>query len=163
MTQPVRRIDPRGQRFGAGTSVVLLLLAFALRSPLLVAVVGVTLAVSSALGTRYFLLSRPWPLVRRVLGIGPPSDPEPELGPRFSQAMGATGLLLGAVLLAVGADPVGWGIVGIVAALQFVLASTGFCLGCRLYGLNWWLPAQFDRLIGVSRADRIRLERPPGV
>jgi hypothetical protein len=162
MTRPIRRIDPRGQRFGAGTSVALLLLAFALRSPLLVAAVGVTLAVSAALGTRYFLLSRPWPVVRGVLGLGPPRDPEPELGPRFSQALGATALLLGAASLAAGADPLGWVLVGIVAALQFVLASTGFCLGCRLYGLNWWLPAQFDRLIGVSRPDRIRLQRPPG-
>ena len=162
MTEPIRRIDPRGQRFGAGTSVALLLLAFAVGSPLLVAVVGVTLAVSAGLGTRYFLLSRPWPTIRAWLRLGPPADPEPELGPRFAQALGATGLLLGAVLLVAGADPAGWVPVAIVAALQAVLAVTGFCLGCRLHGLNWWLPAQFDRLVGVRPAARIRLERPPG-
>lgn len=160
-SEPVRRIDPRGQRFGAAVSVALLLLAFAARSPLLVAAVGVALAVSAALGTRYFLLSRPWPLLRQALRLGPPAEPEPELGPRFAQAMGATGLLLGALLLAVGADPLGWLPIGVVAALQLLLASTGFCLGCRLYGLNWWLPSQFDRLLGIP-ADRVRLERPPG-
>jgi hypothetical protein len=50
--------------------------------------------------------------------------------------------------------------VGIVAALQAVLAVSGFCLGCRLYGLNWWLPAQFDRLVGNAPPERVRLERP---
>ena len=33
-----------------------------------------------------------------------------------------------------------------VGALQAVLALTGYCLGCRLYFLKWWVPAQFQKL-----------------
>ena len=33
-----------------------------------------------------------------------------------------------------------------VGALQAVLAVTGYCLGCRLYFLKWWVPAQFQKL-----------------
>ncbi len=159
MTVGVRRIDPRGQRFGAAVSVALLLVAFATQSALLVAVVGVTLGVSAVLGTRYFALSRPWPWLRTALRLGLPSDPEPEAGPRFAQALGTVGLLLGAALLALRVEPAGWIPVVIVAALQTVLAVSGFCLGCRLYGLNWWLPAQFDRLVGNAAPERVRLER----
>ncbi len=30
--------------------------------------------------------------------------------------------------------------------LQTLLAVTGYCVGCRLYFLRWWVPAQFQRL-----------------
>jgi hypothetical protein len=33
-----------------------------------------------------------------------------------------------------------------VAGLQVVLAATGYCLGCRLYFLKWWVPARFQKL-----------------
>ena len=32
--------------------------------------------------------ARPWPTIRRLLRLGPPSAPEPEVGPRFAQALG---------------------------------------------------------------------------
>jgi uncharacterized protein DUF4395 len=44
----------------------------------------------------------------------------------------------------------GWLLAGAVAALQLLLAATGYCLGCRLYGLRWYAPSIFDRLIAVS-------------
>ncbi len=137
---PIRLIDPRGQRFGAGSSAIVLAAAVALDLPILVALVGLALGVSSALGTRYFVFGRPWPTVRRLLRLGPPSAPEPEVGPRFAQALGATFLALGAVMLAAGIRPIGWLPVGAVIALQTLLAVTGYCLGCRLYGLQWWVP-----------------------
>jgi hypothetical protein len=37
-------------------------------------------------------------------------------------------------------------VAGAVAGLQTVLAVTGYCLGCRLYFLKWWVPAQFQKL-----------------
>jgi hypothetical protein len=33
-----------------------------------------------------------------------------------------------------------------VAALQSVLAITGYCLGCRLYFLRWWVPELVTRI-----------------
>jgi hypothetical protein len=144
---PVRLIDPRGQRFGAAGSAIVLAIAIALDLPVVVALVAIALGVSSALGTRYFVFGRPWPSVRNLLRLGPPAAPEPEVGPRFAQALGATFLALGFVLLALGVRPAGWLPVGAVVALQTLLAVTGYCLGCRLYGLQWWVPEQFDRFV----------------
>ena len=35
-----------------------------------------------------------------------------------------------------------------VVGLQALLAITGFCLGCRLFFLRWWVPDLFARLVG---------------
>jgi hypothetical protein len=145
---PVRLIDPRGHRFGAGLSVVLLSAAIVLDVPALVAFVAVALGVSALFGTRWSILGRPWPVIRRRLKIGRPANPEPEFGPRFAQALGTIGLALGFVLLAVGVRPAGWLLVIAVAGLQALLAVTGYCLGCKLYVLHWWVPDAFDRIIG---------------
>jgi hypothetical protein len=159
LTPPARLIDPRGQRFGAGVSVAILAAAFALSQPLLVAFVALALGVSSAFGTRYSILGRPWPAVRRLLRLGP-AEPEHEYPPRFAQALGATGLGLAFVLLVGGATPLGWLLVFVVAGLQALLALTGYCLGCRLYFLRWWVPELFARAIGRGSAARAqRLSR----
>lgn len=142
-----RWIDPRGQRFGAATSALVLVVAMALGAWPFMAAVGIDLAASSAFGTRLFVFSRPWPYLRRLLRIGP-SELEHEIPPRFAQALGATFLALGTVLLAAGLAPWGWAPVGAVVALQALLAATGFCLGCRLFFLRWWLPDRFARIIG---------------
>jgi hypothetical protein len=147
LTPPARFIDPRGQRFGAGASVVILATAAVLGHPLLVGFVAVALGVSSAFGTRYSILGRPWPFVRRFLGLGP-TELEHEYPPRFAQALGAVGLALGLILLVGGVTPLGWILVIGVAALQALLAVTGYCLGCRLYFLRWMVPGLFARAIG---------------
>ncbi len=161
---PVRLIDRHGQRFGAGFSAAVLAGAFALRQPLAVGLVGLALAVGAVLGTRAFVFGRPWPVLRRALRLGPPTDVEPELGPRFAQALGATFIGISLVLLALRVTPWGWGPALAVAALQAILASTGFCLGCRLHGFHWWLPQVFDRVVlrrpyDADRDWRLRIRR----
>ena len=52
------------------------------------------------------------------------------------------------ILFVVGLPLDGWALVGAVVALQTLLAATGFCLGCRLYFLRWWIPSIYARLIG---------------
>jgi Domain of unknown function (DUF4395) len=143
----VRTIDPRGQRFGAGLSAITLVAAIALDLPVVAAAVGVALAVSAALGTQWFLFGRPWPAIRGRLHLGPPEAPEPELGPRFAQALGAAFVAVGLILLVAGARPWFWAPIGAVAGLQALLAVSGYCLGCRLYGLHWFLPELFDRVV----------------
>ena len=51
---PVRLIDPRGHRFGAGFSVALLAVAGLLDLPVLVAFVAVALGVSALFGSNRF-------------------------------------------------------------------------------------------------------------
>lgn len=156
-----RWIDPRAQRFGAATSAVTLALGLILGAWPIVALVAVFLALSSAAGTRWFVFSRPWPFVRRALGLGP-SELEHEIPPRFAQALGAVFLAQGLGLLAADLTPWAWLPIGAVIALQVLLAATGFCLGCRLFFLRWWVPDLFARLVGrgVRREALIMIERP---
>jgi len=150
----VRLIDPRGQRFGAGLSAIVLAAGVVLNAPIVPLLVALALGVSAALGTRYWALGRPWPTIRRLLKLGPPSSPEPELGPRFAQGFGFIVLVAGLALVAVGVPLLGWLLIGAVAALQTVLAVTGICIGCMLYGLHWWLPEVFDRFVFRVAAPR---------
>jgi hypothetical protein len=145
-----RQIDPRGHRFGGGLSAAILALAFVLGSPILVLAIALALWVSAAFGTRYSILGRPWPYVRRTLRIAPPRELEGEFPPRFAQAFGAVVLTAALVLFAAGAGTAAWLLTGAVAALQTVLAVTGYCLGCRLYFLRWYGPALFDRLAAAT-------------
>jgi hypothetical protein len=158
---PGRWIDPRAQRLGAGLSAATLLLAFVLGAWPLVPMVGAVMALAAVYGTRWFVFSRPWPLVGKWLRLGP-SELEHELPPRFAQALGTVFLAIASVLLAAGLTPLGWLAVGAVVALQTLLASTGFCLGCRLFFLRWYVPDLFARLVGrgVRREALIRVPLP---
>ena len=148
-----RLIDPRGHRFGAGLSVLILAAGFVTGAALVVPAIGLALGASAFFGTRWSVLGRPWPIARRLLRVGPPSELESELPPRFAQLLGTAGLALATLFLAVGLPAVGWLLAGAVAALQAVLAATGYCLGCRLYGLRWYAPGLFDRLVGRPATD----------
>jgi Domain of unknown function (DUF4395) len=148
-----RLIDPRGHRFGAGLSAVVLGVGFLAGAPLAIPAVGLALGVSAVFGTRYSVLGRPWPVLRRALQVGPPAELESEFPPRFAQLLGTLGLALATLLLLAGATGGAWLIAGAVAALQTVLAVTGYCLGCRLYSLRWYAPRLFDRLVAASSQD----------
>ena len=141
-----RWIDPRGHRFGAGVSALVLAVSLVLDFPLGVLLTAVALGASAAFGTRYSLFGRLWPPVRAALRLGR-TEPEHEYPPRFAQALGSLGLALGVALLALGITPWGWVPVVGVIGLQVLLAATGFCLGCRLYFLRWYGPMLFARLI----------------
>ena len=151
LTPPARQIDPRGQRFGAGVSAIVLGLALVLNLPWLAVLVGLNLAASSAFGTRLFVPGRLWPAVRSALRLGRPAELEHEYPPRFAQALGATVLGVAAIAFVAGGALIGWLLVLAVGALQTVLAVTGICIGCRLYFLRWWVPAFVARLF--RRAD----------
>lgn len=157
---PARFVDPRGQRFGAAVSAVVLVVAFLLNLPWLAALVGLNLLVSAAFGTRLFLPGRAWPLIRRTLRLGP-TEPEHEYPPRFAQAMGGTFLALATLSFVVGLPVIGWLLVGAVAALQTLLAATGICIGCRMYFLRWWIPSQFARF--ARRTDQLRPQSVPAL
>jgi hypothetical protein len=141
----IRRLDPRYLRTGAAVSALVLLIALFVRSSPLVLLDAFLLGVSALLGTRFWLLCRPWPMLRKRMAVQMVRI-EPEIPFRFSQA-GATLLLIGAVVLvAVGADVVGWALVALVAAVQAIHALTGFSLGARLYRLPWLVPDVFTAI-----------------
>lgn len=140
-------IDPRGHRFGAGVSAGVLGLGFVAGASLVIPVIALALGASAFFGTRWSVLGKPWPFVRRALRLKPPADLESEVAPRFAQMLGTVGLALATLFLAVGLPGAAWLLAGVVAGLQLILAATGYCLGCRLYVLRWYAPALFDRIV----------------
>jgi len=159
-----RMIDPRGHRFGAGVSAILLILAFLTGTVWLVPLVLLSIGVSAAFGLRYSIYGVAWRRIAQALAL-PKVEPEHEYPPRFAQVLGSTALILALIAFALGATTVGWGLALAVAALQTLLATTGYCLGCRLYFLRWWVPDLVTRIWtrgrvgGPDRAlapDRIR-------
>jgi hypothetical protein len=136
---PATMIDPRGHRFGAGVSAVLLIAAAVTGTPWLVAVVLVSIGVSATFGLRYSIYGAVWRRIVEVARLGS-TELEHEYPPRFAQVLGSVALVLSLVAFALGAPVVGWVLTLAVAALQTLLAVTGYCLGCRLYFLRWWVP-----------------------
>jgi len=55
-------------------------------------------------------------------------------------------LILSLIAFGLGVSTIGWVLAGAVAALQTLLAVTGYCLGCRLYFLRWWAPGLVTRI-----------------
>jgi hypothetical protein len=140
-----RMIDPRGHRFGAGVSAVLLIGAFLTGTPLLVGLVLVSIGASAAFGLKYSIYGVIWRRIATTLAL-PRVEPEHEYPPRFAQVLGSIALTLSLVAFAAGATTLAWGLALGVAGLQALLATTGYCLGCRLYFLRWFVPDLVTRI-----------------
>ena len=146
-----RMIDPRGHRFGAGVSAILLIGAFLTGATWLVPIVLLSIGVSAAFGLRYSIYGVVWRRIAKTLAL-PKVEPEHEYPPRFAQVLGSVALTLALFSFLLGATTLGWGFVLAVAALQTLLATTGYCLGCRLYFLRWWVPDLVTRIWTRSRS-----------
>lgn len=131
-------IDPRGPRFTAAVTAVVL--AAALLTPdavatVLVAVQGLFFLAGVVLGVQ----RTPTGLAFRALvrpRLIPPADLEDPRPPRFAQAVG---LLFATVALAGylgGATVLGQVAVGLALVAALLNAVIGFCLGCELYLLG---------------------------
>lgn len=142
---PATMIDPRGHRFGASVSALLLVAAAITNAPALVAVVLASIGVSGGFGLRYSIYGAIWRRIVRLARLGP-TEPEHEYPPRFAQVLGSTALILSLAAFVLGAPIFGWAFALAVAALQSLLAVTGYCLGCRLYFLRWWVPDVLTRI-----------------
>jgi hypothetical protein len=140
-----RMIDPRGHRFGAAVSGLLLVGSFLLNAPIGVAIALASIGVSAAFGLRWSVYGMAWRRIVRVLRLGP-AEPEHEYPPRFAQTLGSVALILSLVAFVAGVPAVGWLFALAVAGLQGLLAFTGYCLGCRLYFLRWWVPDLVTRI-----------------
>jgi hypothetical protein len=137
---PAGKIDPRGHRFGAGLSALLLVASFVTGWVPGVILALLSIGTSAAFGLRYSIYGAIWRRIVRALSL-PKVEPEHEYPPRFAQTLGSVALILSVVAFVVGATTLGWIFALAVAGLQTVLAVTGYCLGCRLYFLRWWVPS----------------------
>ncbi|MBA2380802.1 MAG: DUF4395 domain-containing protein, partial [Chloroflexi bacterium] len=139
-------IDPRGHRFGAGFSAVVLVASFVTGFVPGVAVVLASIGVSAAFGLRWSIYAAIWRRIVRIAHLGK-AEPEHEYPPRFAQTLGSIALIGSLVAFGLGATTIGWGFAMAVAGLQSVLGVTGYCIGCKLYFLRWWVPAAVTRLL----------------
>lgn len=157
-----RMIDPRGHRFGAGVSAGLLVVAFVVDAPWLVAIALASIGISAAFGLRWSVYGAIWRRLARALALAP-ATPEHEYPPRFAQTLGSTALILALVAFGLGASTVGWLFAFAVAGLQTLLAATGYCLGCRLYFLRWWVPDLVTRIWtrGAPRVSPVPITQAP--
>ena len=124
-------LDPRGQRFAAGITSVVLVVVLATGWGWLALAQAVIFAVTAADPRR-----GPYGYVYRALvlpRIGPPTGREPVAPVRFAQLVGFSFLSVSAVGYLAGATGVGvlFAALGLLAA--FLNAAFGLCLGCEAY------------------------------
>lgn len=126
------QVDPRGQRFSAFlTSIVLIVVLVTSSWPLLAAQ-----AVVFVIGAAFGLRSAPYGLIYQVLvrpRLGPPKELEPEVPPRFAQGVGAAFTLVGVVGYALGIPALGMTVTAFALIAAFLNAAFGLCLGCEAY------------------------------
>jgi len=125
-------IDPRGPRFGAVITVVVLAVVLITGSAWLLAAQALVFATGALAGLRY----APYGVVYRRLirpRLGPPARTEAEAPPRFAQGVGMVFALGGVLGYATGATGVGIAFTALALVAAFLNAAFDLCLGCQVY------------------------------
>ncbi|HXR43339.1 MAG TPA: DUF4395 domain-containing protein [Pseudolysinimonas sp.] len=143
-----RGIDPRGPRFGAGVTGILLLVVialglvegtattFAARAAQPAFILLAVLVLIFAWGAFAGIQRHPYGLFFKAVirpRLRPPAELEDPVPPTFAQGVGFVITLIGAVLHLAGV-PYAVGIFGALAFIAAFLNSVfGYCLGCQMY------------------------------
>jgi Domain of unknown function (DUF4395) len=125
-------IDPRGPRFGAVITSIVLAVVLITGSAWLLGAQLLVFAIGAVFGLRY----APYGLVYRRLvrpRLGPPARTEPEAPPRFSQGVGMVFAAAGVLSYALGATVAGIAFTALALIAAFLNAAFDFCLGCQVY------------------------------
>jgi hypothetical protein len=132
MTSPPSLIDPRGQRFSAVLTTIVLAVVLVTGSGWLL----VAQAVVFALGSFGGLRRAPYGLLFRYLvrpRLGPPAELEAEEPPRFAQGVGMLFAVVGAIGYLSGITPLGIVATAFALVAAFLNAAFELCLGCETY------------------------------
>ena len=125
-------IDPRGPRFGAVITTIVLAAVLITGSAALLGAQLVVFAIGALFGLRY----APYGIVYRRLirpRLGPPTRTEAEAPPRFSQGVGMVFAAAGVLGYALGATVAGIVFTAFALFAAFLNAAFDFCLGCQVY------------------------------
>jgi hypothetical protein len=125
-------LDPRGLRFAAALTTILLAAALVLVSPVLVGLQAAVFALGAIAGPG----RQPYGLVFRALvrpRLGPPAHLEDPAGPRFAQACGLAFTLVALLGFVTGAEWLGLAATALAMAAAFLNAAFDFCLGCEIH------------------------------
>ncbi|MFY0407313.1 DUF4395 domain-containing protein [Solicola sp. PLA-1-18] len=138
MSSNAPTVDPRGLRFGAALTA--LVLAVALGTAELVPALSTTLVVLQALafaaGAGLGPGRSPYGvLFKRAVRprLGPPSETEDARPPRFAQAVGLFFTLLALVGVVTGVAALTLTALALALVAAVLNASVGLCLGCETY------------------------------
>jgi len=123
------RTDPRGLRFAAAVTTVVLIVVLAtgnvwvLAAQAMVFLLGVFGA--SPYGLVFASVIRP--------RLGPPAELEDAAPPRFAQGVGLVFALAGIVGFIAQSPPLAYGATACALLAAFLNAAFGLCLGCQMY------------------------------
>ncbi|MDQ1688263.1 MAG: hypothetical protein QOK42_1238 [Frankiaceae bacterium] len=127
-------IDPRGPRFGAAVTSVVLAAVLLTGSGLVLALQAVVFALGAVdisrqpYGVLYRRLVRP--------RLAPPGELEDAAPPQFAQLVGLAFAVLGSIGYFSGVITLGAVATGFALGAAFLNAAFGFCLGCEVYLLG---------------------------
>jgi hypothetical protein len=126
------QVDPRGQRFAAAVTSVVLIIVLVTGNWVLLAAQALVFAVGAVFGLRY----APYGLIYKTLvrpRLGPPKELEDEAPPRFAQGVGLMFALAGTAGYGLGIAWLGLVATALALVAAFLNAAFGFCLGCEMY------------------------------
>jgi hypothetical protein len=132
LSRPRTEVDPRGLRFAALITAVVLAVVLVTESAVVLAVQAVIFAIGAFAGVQ----RSPYALVFRSLvrpRLGPPAETEDSRPPQFAQAVGLAFALVGLVGFVTGVTVLGLVAVGFAFAAAFLNAAFRLCLGCEVY------------------------------
>jgi predicted permease len=134
MPNGISLVDRTALKFNQGSIITIVILAFALQLPSLLALLALVLIVGTIIPSAglfkllYGKVLRPLKLLRADV------VEEDNLQHLFSQGLGGVFLVIAfAFLTGNGIPIVGWSLAFLVAALALVNLTVDFCLGCFLY------------------------------
>lgn len=130
-------VDPRGQRFSAAISVVVLAVVLVAGvtselSAILLTVQGVAFGLGGMFGLRF----QPYGWFYRAVirpRLGAPAEYEDEAPPRFAQLVGFIFIVVALIGVVTQLAALAYVAVGFALAAAFLNAAFGFCLGCQFY------------------------------
>ena len=125
-------IDPRGPRFGAAITTVVLIVVLATGWGWLLAAQAVVFAISAFTDLKY----APYGWIYRTLvrpRLDPPTELENPAPPIFAQFVGLGFALVGAFSYLAGWNVAAMIATGLALAAAFLNAAFDYCLGCEIY------------------------------
>lgn len=135
MNDRIQKVDHSALRVNQACIISLLIVAFVVNVPWLVAVVALVMLAGTALrgpGFKWIYVG-----MLKPRGIVKPDviedNPQPHV---FAQGMGGTVLLIALAGFLLGSPVAGWALSWLVVALAALNLFVGFCAGCFVY---YWL------------------------
>ncbi len=125
-------VDPRGPRFAATLTSVVLAAVLITSSGWLLAAQAVVFALGAFAG----LGRSPYGWLFRTLvrpRLQPPTELEAAAPPRFAQGVGLGFAVVGTLGYLTGTGWLGMAATGLALAAAFLNAAFGYCLGCEMY------------------------------